>query len=132
MKGRLNVQKCTLCVCVLTLILVCVLLYQRNVTEGFKGFQNKNITEEKFYDEYIKIGKGKKGFGEKGKRDGRGQGKHSGKHKFDEGQGQFIGKGKGQGQFIGKGKGQGGKHKIDDSQRKFIDIVKGKGKEGFY
>ena len=82
MKGRLNVQKCTLCVCVLTLILVCVLLYQRNVTEGF---QNKQLTEEEeAYDKYIKdkIGKGEK----KGKRDGRGQGKYGGKHKFDDGQ----------------------------------------------
>ena len=39
MKG-MNVQKCTLCVCVLTLILVCVLVY-RNVNEGFAVGKNE-------------------------------------------------------------------------------------------
>ena len=42
---KMNVQKCTLCVCVLTLILVCVLVY-RNVNEGFISGANKPGLEE--------------------------------------------------------------------------------------
>ena len=44
MKG-MNVQKCTLCVCVLTLILVCVLVF-RNVNEGFVNIHStSNCTQ---------------------------------------------------------------------------------------
>ena len=41
MKG-MNVQKCTLCVCVLTLILVCVLVF-RNVNEGFDEYKHSDV-----------------------------------------------------------------------------------------
>ena len=105
MKGRLNVQKCTLCVCVLTLILVCVLLYQRNVTEGFeeKVGKGKFVKKNKVDDDQVKSIEKVKG-----------QGKYVQKFNFDDGQGKFIEKGK----FLKPGSGQ-GKGKYDKVNGRF-------------